>query len=137
MADIKAILRRMTDEVMNSHNLDVIDEILADDFIEHDELPGLPQSREGVKQFFGMMIEAFPDFRAEATHMLVDGDTGIIRAVMSGTHKGEFMGIPATGKRFEVPTIDIVRFEGDRAAEHWGAMDMMSLMQQLGVVPPG
>jgi predicted ester cyclase len=85
-----------------------------------------------------MMIAGFPDWRFDAEDILTSGDKIIARSSVTGTNKGEFMGMPATGKSINIQAIDIVRFGNDGlAVEHWGVMDMMSMMQQLGVVPQG
>jgi predicted ester cyclase len=85
-----------------------------------------------------MMIAGFPDLRFDAEDILTSGDKVVARARVTGTNKGEFMGMPATGKSINVQAIDIVSFGNDGlAVEHWGVMDMMSMMQQLGVVPQG
>jgi steroid delta-isomerase-like uncharacterized protein len=113
-------------------------ELLAEGFVEHEQMPGLEPSKEGARQLFQMMIDAFPDFRFDAEDVLTSGDKVVARARVTGTNKGEFMGMPATGKRIDVQAIDIVRFGDDGLVhEHWGVMDMMSMMQQLGAVPQG
>jgi steroid delta-isomerase-like uncharacterized protein len=132
--DPKDQLRRFFGEI-SAGNLDVIDEVLADDFVEHEEFPGIEPTKAGVKQFFGMFRSAFPDMRMEPHEILVDGDLLCVRATMTGTHEGEFMGIPATGKRAEVDVFDMVRLRDGRFTEHWGLFDSMTLMQQLGAIP--
>jgi len=132
----KATFRRMVDEVFNKGNVDLIDELLTPDFIENEELPpGIPLGREGIKQLTVMLHSTFPDFKATIEDILADGDKVVVRMTWSGTQKGEFMGIPATGKRVSFSVIDIVRFSGDKFVEHWGLMDDTSLMRQLGAVP--
>lgn len=135
----KALFRRMVEEVFNQRNVGLIDEILSTDFVEREELPpGVPSGREGVKQLTLMFHSAFPDFKATIDDMIAEGDKVVVRMTWRGTHKGEFMGIPATDKNVSFEVIDIVRFAGDKFAEHWGMMDNASLMQQLGVGPaPG
>jgi steroid delta-isomerase-like uncharacterized protein len=99
-------------------------------------MPGIDTSGpEGIKRLVAMFRAAFPDLKISAEDMIADGDKVAVRSVMRGTHKGEFMGVPATGKRVEVSGIDIVRFEGGKAVEHWGITDNMSMMQQLGAMP--
>ena len=84
------------------------------------------------------MIAGFPDLRFDAEDILTSGDKVVARSRVTGTNKGEFMGMPATGKSINVQASDIVRFGNDGlAAEHWGVMDMMSIMQQLGAIPQG
>ncbi len=135
MADIKAEMRRFFDEVVNAHDVDAIDGLVAPNFVEHEEMPGMPPGVEGAKQFFSMMFQAFPDVHFELHDLIAEGDRAVSRSTMTGTHKGTFMDIPATGKRVEVQVIDIVRFDGDKAAEHWGVTDNAAMMQQLGLMP--
>ena len=95
----KAIFRRMVEEIFNRGNMSLVDEFLAPDFIEREELPpGIPPGREGVKQMTIMFRSAFPDFKATIDDMIAEGDKVVVRMTWSGTHKGEFMGIPPTGK---------------------------------------
>jgi steroid delta-isomerase-like uncharacterized protein len=134
--DARAIAQRFFDEVVNGRNLDAVDELIAPDFVEHEELPDLAPGREGVKQFFEMIRAGLPDFRMELEDLIAEGDKAVARSALTGTHSGEFMGIPATGRSVHVQVIDIVRISGGRIVEHWGAMDSGILMQQLGAAPP-
>lgn len=135
----KALVRRFIEEIFNQGNMPAVDEILAPGFVEHEELPpGIPRDREGVKQLTGMLRSAFPDFKASIEDVIAGGDKVVIRMVWNGTHKGEFMGIPPSGNSISVEVIDIMRLEGGKVVEHWGQMDNMGLMQQLGAMPgPG
>jgi steroid delta-isomerase-like uncharacterized protein len=135
----KAVVRQMVEEVFNRGDTSLVDKFLAPDFVEHEELPpGIPRNREGVKQLTAMFRGAFPDFKATIDDLIAEGDKVVIRQTWSGTHKGEFMGIPPTGKRVSFGVIDIIRVAGDKCVEHWGQMDSMGMMQQLGAVPaPG
>jgi predicted ester cyclase len=100
------------------------------------EEPGLEPSKEGVKQLFRMYRAAFPDLRMEPQDVLVSGDKAVARVRATGTHQGEFLGMPATGKSVDVQLIDITRFGDDGLArEHWGVFDALTLMQQLGAIP--
>jgi steroid delta-isomerase-like uncharacterized protein len=137
MSDNKATMQRVYEEIFSQGKLDVIDELLADDFVEHEELPpGIPPGKESPRALVGMLRNAFPDFRATVEEMLEDGDKVIIRARFSGTHQGEFMGIPPTGKKFDVAVIDIIEFRDGKGIAHWGVMDMAAMMQQLGIGGP-
>jgi steroid delta-isomerase-like uncharacterized protein len=131
----KAIMERFYDEVVNAGNLDLIDELLSEDFTEHEEMPGLAPGRQGVKEFFGMFRQAFPDVSFATEDMVAEGDTVAARVTVRGTHKGEFMGIPATGKSIEVQAVDFVRFADGIATAHWGVTDMAAMLTQLGVLP--
>ena len=133
--DHEATMRRLYD-LINARDVDGFAEVMAPDFVEHEETPGLAPTREGVMEFFRMYIAAFPDLRFDPEDMLSSGDKVVTRARVTGTHEGEFMGMPPTGKHVDVQLVDIVRFGDDGLAhEHWGVFDALAMMQQLGVVP--
>jgi steroid delta-isomerase-like uncharacterized protein len=132
--DTKALARRFFDEVVNGRNLDAIDELLADDFVEHDSPPGMPTDKEAPRQWFGMLHAAAPDLRGEIDDMVAEGDKVAIRSTARGTHQGELFGMPATGKPFEMKWIDIVQFRDGRCIAHWGIADMATFMQQVGLM---
>jgi steroid delta-isomerase-like uncharacterized protein len=123
-------------ELINEGDIDGFGDLIADGFVEHEELPDLVPGKEGVKEFFRMYLEAFPDLHMEVQDLIADGDKAVARVVVTGTQTGEFMGVPASGKRIEVPLIDIMGFDdAGKVCDHWGVMDMLSMLQQLGVVP--
>jgi steroid delta-isomerase-like uncharacterized protein len=123
---------------LNAGDIDGFGEMLADDMIEHEETPGLAPTKEGVLQFFRMYRAAFPDLHFHAEDVLPSGDKVVVRARATGTNEGDFMGMPATGKTVDVNLIDILGFADDGLVhEHWGVVDVMAMMQQLGVVPDG
>jgi predicted ester cyclase len=132
----KALVRRMVEEVFNQGNVSQADEFMAPDFVEREELPpGIPRDRDGVKQLTTMLRSAFPDFKATIDDIVAEGDRVVIRQTWSGSHKGEFMGIPPTGRRVSFGVIDILRIVDGKCVEHWGQMDSMGLMQQIGAIP--
>jgi steroid delta-isomerase-like uncharacterized protein len=134
----KAKTQMFYDEVANKGNVAVADQLLAEDFLDHQPFPGMKPGREGTKQFFSMMRAAFPDLKFDVKFMMAEGDKVAAFLAMSGTQKGEFMGMPASGKHFVVNTVDIVRIVDGKAVEHWGVTDGMSMMEQLGfMAPPG
>jgi steroid delta-isomerase-like uncharacterized protein len=125
-------------ERVNAGDIDGFSALIADDMIEHEKIEGLPQTKEGVIQFFTMLLAAFPDVRMDAEDIIESEDTAWARVRITGTNEGEFMGMPATGKAVDFQAVDIVRFNDEGvAAEHWGVTDSMTMMQQLGVVPEG
>ena len=135
--DHAATMRRAY-ELISAGDIDGFVDLLADDFVEHEVVEGFPPTKEGVRQFFAAWKAAFPDLRMEPQDMIASGDKVVTRARCTGTHRGELMGMPATGKSVDVQAIDIVRFGDDgRAVEHWGVSDTMAMMQQLGAVPQG
>ena len=132
----KALMRRELEEVWNKHNPDAVDEFYAPDLVNHSAPPGMPNDREGFKAFVGMNLGAFPDVKVTIDILVAEGDKVISRWTGTGTHTGELMGIPATGKRIEMTGITIVSVADGKIAEFWMESDQMGLMQQLGVVPP-
>jgi steroid delta-isomerase-like uncharacterized protein len=135
MADSKALAQRWFTEVVNQGNEEVIDEICASNFVDHDPLPGTGADRDGIHQFVQLLRSAFPDLETTIDDMLAEGDRLAVRSTFRGTHEGDFMGIPATGRKVEVANYDFVRLENDQAVEHWGTIDSAALMEQLGAVP--
>ena len=132
----KEVVRQMVEELFTRGNLSRVDEFVAADFIEHEELPpGMPSGREGLTQLLSAMHSAFPDFEATIEDIIAEGDKVVLRLTFGGTQKGEFMGIPATGKRVSWGVFDIIRVAGGKCVEHWGQMDDMGLMRQLGAGP--
>ena len=112
--------------------------MLSDDFVEHEETPGLAPTKDGVLDLFRMYRAGFPDLQMDPEDVLVVGDKGVARVRVTGTHRGEFIGMPPSGKSIDVQLIDIIRFGDDGlAVEHWGVVDVMLMMQQLGAVPEG
>ena len=134
--DNKALTRRFYDEAINQGNLDLIDELVSEDFVEHEEFPGLPTTGpEAPKAALGMFLAAFPDLQITADELIAEGDKVVVRATMSGTHQGEFMGMPATNKTFAVKAIDIIEIRDGKATAHWGMTDQVAMMEQLGLAP--
>ena len=123
-------------DLINAGDIDGFGRQVADDFVEHEEIPGIPPTKAGVVQYFQMLLAAFPDMRMDVKDLIVSGDKAVARVQVSGTHRGEFIGIPATGRPVSISLIDITRFGSDGLArEHWGVSDQFALMQQLGLIP--
>ncbi len=135
--DLKALNRRFYDEVFGKHNLDAIDELISEDIVEHIPLPGQGPGPEGVKQAIGQLFEAFPDLAFEILEEMEEGDLSTVVTRMTGTNEGEFMGMPATGRRVSVLGADVARVRDGRFSEHWGFFDQGAMMEQLGVMPGG
>ena len=135
--DHAATMRRMYD-LLSAGDIEGFGASLADEFVEHEETPGLAPTKDGVLAFFRMYRAAFPDLRMDPEEVLESGDKVIARVRATGTHQGEFMGMPPTDRSIDVQLIDIIRFGDDGLArEHWGVVDVMAMMQQLGVIPEG
>jgi steroid delta-isomerase-like uncharacterized protein len=131
--DNKAAVRRFYEEVINGRNPGTIDELQTADSVDH---TFGSQGLEASKQFFGMLYLAFPDLRVEVHDVIAEGELVAARVTYSGTHQGEFVGIPATGRQARTGGVDFFRMQDGRQAEHWGGPDMASLLQQLGVMSP-
>ena len=133
--DHAASIRRLYD-LITAGDIDGFGRQLADDFAEREELPGFPPTKAGVIQYFQMFTAAFPDLRMVPEDVIASGDKAVARVRVTGTHQGPFMGMAATGKRVDVGLIDIIRFGDDGLArEHWGVVDQLTMLQQLGAIP--
>jgi steroid delta-isomerase-like uncharacterized protein len=135
MADVKALTRRFYDEVFGKGDLAVLDELVDDDLVEHEELAGIPGGKAGLIEFVKQLRAGIPDLTCDIHAMVSEGDEVWAHVTLRGTHQGEFLGIPATGKSIAVDTIDRTRVRNDKAIEHWGVTDVFGMMQQLGVIP--
>ncbi len=131
----KAVVRRFIEEVQNNKNMDLFDELNAEDFVNLSAPPGMPSDREGGKMFLGGFLAAFPDSQVTVDDMIAEGDRVATKKTFRGTHTGDFMGIPPTGNRVTLQYVDILRLRDGQIIEHWLSMDQLSFMQQLGVIP--
>jgi len=133
----KTIIRRYR-EAHNQNNMGALDDIVAADLISHSHLPNVPTGREGGKMVHQASLAAFPDGKTTTNDLIAEGDKVMERFTFAGTHKGEFMGIPATGRAITVTGMSIFRIADGKIVEHWGENDGMGLLMQLGVLPaPG
>jgi len=133
--DNKAFARRIY-KAINAGNLDLFDELISEGFVEHEVLPGLPTiGPEAPKAVLGMFRAAFPDIQFTADDMIGEGDKVVVRGTVSGTHKGEFMGMPPTNKSFKINFIDILEIHDSQGTAHWGMTDQAAMMEQLGLAP--
>jgi steroid delta-isomerase-like uncharacterized protein len=134
--DHTATLRRIYEQV-NAHDIDGFRAHMADDFVEHEDLPGGVTSRDGVIEWFTMLFSAFPDLKMTPEDVIAGGEKVVARVRLTATHSGDFMGMPATGRPVDIQLIDIMRFEDDGLVhEHWGISDQAAMMQQLGAGAP-
>ena len=134
--ELKALARRAY-AIMGGGDLDELDEVMVPGFIDHDPEPDQAPGAEGVKEAFRRLRTGFPDLKLTPEAIYTDGDTVIARVRVTGTHNGEFSGIPPTSKSIDTAVIDIVRVEDGKAVERWGVFDAVKLMQQLGQFPTG
>jgi steroid delta-isomerase-like uncharacterized protein len=133
----KTMVRRVFEEGINNNDPTVFDQVIGPSYVNHD-MPAPAPGIEGFKQVIAAFIAAFPDMRVAVEDVLADGDRVASRGEMTGTHRGAFMGIPATGKQVRVAYQDIWRVADGKLVENWVRLDMLGMMQQLGVAPtPG
>jgi len=132
------MIERIPLEVLNKGNFGLLDELVSTDFVDHYAQQGVPPTREGFKQSVIALKTAFPDLHYTIDDSIESGDRIVHHLTASGTMKGDFMGIPATGKRATWTEIHIGRVANGRLTEHWGLVDQLGMLVQLGVVPtPG
>jgi predicted ester cyclase len=132
--DIKLTAERIPLEVINNGNVALLDELLSPEFVDHSPQPGVPPTREGLKQSITTLKTAFPDVRYTIEGSVGCGDEIVHRLQATGTMTGEFMGIPATGKSATWTEIHIGRGVNGRLTEHWSVIDQLGMLVQLGVV---
>jgi steroid delta-isomerase-like uncharacterized protein len=136
MPDNKTLSRRLYEDVLNRGDLAAADEIIAPDAVDHEAGPDGAPALETMKGFVTALRTGFPDLRVAVEDVIAEGDLVACRFTMTGTNTGEFMGMPATGRAVSVPGVDILRFKDGKVVEHWGLSDELSLLQQLGLLPP-
>ncbi len=130
----KAVVRRYVEEVQCQHNLAALDHLFSPNFVDYSGMAD-PPSREGSRHLFAMMFAAFPDLHVTIRQQIAEGDKVVTYKTFRGSHRGPFMGIPATGQEVTFDVIDIVTVHDGQMAEHWMVGDMLRLMQQIGAVP--
>lgn len=133
-SDRKASIRRFYEDVLNNGDLAALDELAVRDYEEHDPLPGQAEGLQGLKERVSMIRDAFGE-HFTIKHLITEGDEVAVRWIGTGTHVGEFMGIPPTNRSFEITGIDIYALRDGKMSAHWHVVDQLSLLQQLGLIP--
>jgi len=134
--EVRALAQRFTDEVLNGHDLGgALDDLVAEDFVEQNPMPGQGPGRAGLAQVLGGMVAGFPDMHWDVLDTVVEGDRIMSLSVWTGTHQGEFMGIPATGRPVRVEAWTLDRYRGGQLVESRILMDAAGMLGQLGVLP--
>lgn len=130
----KQVVQRYYNTVLNAGDLNALDELSVSQYEEHDPLPGQASGREGLRQRVEMLRRAFQaQFTIE--DIIAEGDKVVVRWTQRGAQVAEFLGMPATGRPFTIAGIDIHRLQDGKLAEHWHVVDLLSQMQQLGLIP--
>jgi predicted ester cyclase len=131
----KALLRRITEEIWTGGRLELIDELIADNFTDHIEIPGLEGTgRARYRASVELIRGAFPDYREEIQFSVGEGDLAVSYVISTGTHRGSFHGIEPTGRVVQWHAMGALRFEDGQAVERWGVGDSLAMMQQLGLL---
>jgi len=130
--DAGNLVRRLHAEILAVRDPGVVDAFFAPDFVSHTNPPGFPEGVEGVRRFFAMFRDAMPDVEVTIAELIVDGDRAAVATTIRGTHTGDLLGLPATGRRVEVIGVDMVRVLDGKIVEHRGLTDTVGLMRQLG-----
>ncbi|MDR3752379.1 MAG: ester cyclase [Terracidiphilus sp.] len=131
----KVVIKAFLEDVINQGRLERANDLVKEDFVELDPLPGQQQGREGLKAVIHALRSAFPDMHWVVKEMVAEGQKVVTRFVWTGAHRGVFLGIPATGRSVEVKGVVIDRLEDGKMADSRILMDTLGLMQQLGVIP--
>lgn len=131
----KAVVRRFNEEFISRGEETAADELLAEDIVDHNAMPGMAAGRQGVKQFFAWLKTAFPDLRVTIYDQTAEGEKVVTRKMFQATHQGEFAGILPTNKDVTIHLTDIVRVVEGKIVEHWVVIDQLGLLQQLGAIP--
>jgi steroid delta-isomerase-like uncharacterized protein len=132
----KALTRRALEEIFTEGNLDLADDLIVPDFVDHDSaMPEEVHGVEGYKELVRMYRSAFPDLHVEVEDQVAEGDKVATRWRANGTHEGEIAGVPATGNWVEITGMEISRISGGKIAETWDNYDVMGMMQQIGAIP--
>lgn len=134
VAKNKAVARQFLDEVHNQGRLEAIDVHLHPEVFSHDSFPGQAPGAKGVRDTMNLFKAAFPDKKIVFNEILGEGDKVMVKVTVTGTHRGEFMGMPPSGNAISFEEVIIFRFENEKIVEHWSVADALSLLQQVGAV---
>ena len=128
----KKLVKTLCKTVFQKHNFSKLDEIMRDDYIQHNE--DTPQGKDGFKQFFEQIFKAMPDFSYTMKKIIAEGDTVMMYSTTTATHLGEWLGNPPTGNTLNFDVVDIFRIENGKIAEHWDVADTLKLFTQVGKI---
>jgi predicted ester cyclase len=131
----KDIALRLFHEVLNAHSLARCDDLYDPNYVPHSLPPGFSPDREGVKQYHSQYFQAFPDMHLSVDYMIAEGDWVAVRYTGTGTHQGDLLGIPPTGRQVTASAVLTLRIVDSRILEDWLDGDKLGLLQQLGAIP--
>lgn len=131
----KRVIRRNTVDVQGGGDWALFDELFSDDFLDHTPQPNGTPDKAGALRLYKTLRDAFPDFHAVIHWQRADGDVVTTYKTYHGTHQGDFLGIPASGKRIQFETVDAMRVQEGKITEHWGVANLYSVLTQLNALP--
>ena len=134
MTDVRALLQRIFDEIINEGRLDVTDELFADDYVDHGPMGDI-QGRDEFKKLVAQWRSAVPDVHCVVENVVTDGELAGWLVRTTGTHTGDGLGFPATGKPFTTVSANLGRLRNGQAVEHWSEQGMLPMLAQIGVLP--
>jgi steroid delta-isomerase-like uncharacterized protein len=137
LAENKRLARRFPEEAATEGNIDILDTLLARDFLDHGVFGRDSEGPDAAKAELHRLRTAFPDFEAAVEDIIAEGDIVAMRVTLSGTHEGEFMGVEPTGESFTIQNMVFTRIQDGRIVERWTQPDTLGLFKQLGVSVPG
>jgi steroid delta-isomerase-like uncharacterized protein len=137
MSHTHEVVRRFFTEALSHGDWETLDALVAEDYEEHEIVPGLPPVRDSLKRKYDMLRDGHPDLSFAVEELLSAGDRVVARVTVSGTNTRPFLGRPATAKAFAADKVSIFRIVDGRIAEHWGVFDQMSMLAQLGALGGG
>ena len=128
----KATVTRFNKEFIEGADINAFNDIIAPVFINQTAPPGVPKGPDGVMYFFNHFLRpAFPDMKVEIQRQVAENDMVTTHKVFHATHQGDFMGIPATGKKLDIEVMDIIRLQNGKFVEHWNVVDWQQVITQL------
>lgn len=133
--DNKAVARRYYGEVLNQRNVELLDEIAAEDYVEHDPFPGQGNGRADLKARVRLLHNAFDPLEFTIEDLIAESDKVVVRWTNAGNNSGSFLGMPPTNKDISIAGVDIHALRDGRLAEHWHVVDQLTQMQQMGLIP--
>jgi len=130
--DNKAVVVAFIEQVFNLGNLNRLSTFLAEEHVDHCLPAGFPPGLTGVREFFSCVHEACPDVQVTLREVVGERDIVMVWSTWRGTHRGPFLGVPASGNVVEVDSMDVYRLAGGRVVEHWGQYDKLEMLRQMG-----
>jgi predicted ester cyclase len=134
--EIERLHMQIFEEIINRHKLDLVDQLLAADYVSHSLASGFPPGREGFKAFIRIFRAAFPDAWVTVDHLSASGHESVARITFRGTQMAQFRGFAPLGQAIVIHTVDIAHFANGQCVAQWGGLNMLNLSQQIGVAQP-